>query len=56
MKLQLNKKKMKSLSKNSNQLPQAATPQVAGGWDPNWTQPAWRCMSYLGCVSNKDYC
>jgi hypothetical protein len=55
MKLQLNKKKMKSLSKN-NSLPEAITPQVAGGWDPNWTQPAWRCMSYLGCVSNKDYC
>jgi len=54
MKLKLNKKKIKSLSKETQNLPKDVTPQIGGGgW---WTQPAWRCMSYLGCVSNRDYC
>ncbi|WP_440054474.1 hypothetical protein ACSLBF_16755 [Pseudoalteromonas sp. T1lg65] len=56
MKLKLNKKNMKGLSKDRAVLPSDVTPKVGGAWDPNWTQPAWRCMSYLGCISNRDHC
>jgi len=39
MKLKLNKKKLKNLSKDSNILPADMTPQVGGGGHSDWCGP-----------------
>ncbi|MBE0366470.1 hypothetical protein J8L98_13430 [Pseudoalteromonas sp. MMG013] len=50
MKLVLKKKNMKDLKHNAKTLPAELTPNVAGAGD--YTLPVWKCMSYLGCISN----
>ncbi|WP_171044259.1 hypothetical protein [Pseudoalteromonas citrea] len=56
MRLQLNKKEIKTLSKSKKILSKELTDKVGGALAENWTDPAWKCMSYLGCVSDRPYC
>ncbi|TMO54378.1 hypothetical protein [Pseudoalteromonas phenolica] len=43
MKLKLNKKKMKTLSADSSNIPAEMTPQVAGGTQINSSYATYRC-------------
>ncbi|MEQ3512347.1 hypothetical protein ABMY35_03095 [Pseudoalteromonas sp. BZB3] len=60
MKLKLNKKKMKTLSADSSNIPAEMTPQVAGGTQINSSYVTYRCPPIDGpsadgmthCVAN----
>ena len=64
MKLQLNKKKLKNLSKDAQVLPAAATPKVGGGAFTDWEgcgtqirETEYNCNSDQFCqVSGYDDC
>ncbi|MCF2907544.1 hypothetical protein L1285_04330 [Pseudoalteromonas sp. DL2-H2.2] len=53
MNLKLNKKKMKSLSSDSNNMPRNMTPQVAGGTDINSSKgDTYSGLGHTHCVAN----
>ncbi|WDE02162.1 MULTISPECIES: hypothetical protein [Thalassomonas] len=55
MKLQLNKKKLKNLSKDKNALPAAMTPQIAGGRDTRFSADDYATCPYTetcGCQTS----
>ncbi|SFD50152.1 hypothetical protein [Pseudoalteromonas denitrificans] len=52
MKLKLNKKKLKNLSKDNNALPAAMTPQVGGGTGTDGQSNV--CTRSVGCETGDD--
>ena len=60
MKLKLNKKKLKNLSKDNQVLPNDMTPEVGGGMAYQVPNLSEFCHSQTGCTlqcnSNNEYC